>query len=119
MRKLLVAAALLATAAAPAFAQGLGERIPPWATDAVQAVRDKRIMEGYPDGKFHGERPVTIRELEIISERILAADRAEHGQAVTAADRARIHADVERMIKELPPLRRRIDGIEKRVHGRK
>lgn len=71
---MLAAAGLLALAAAPALAQGQQNQpqtpVPPfvdvpkshWAFQAVEDLRLKGIIRGYPDGSFRGKRTLTRYE---------------------------------------------------------
>lgn len=47
--------------------------VPPghWAASAVRRVSQKKIMAGEPDGKFHGEKPVTRYELAVALDRMV------------------------------------------------
>ncbi len=43
-----------------------------WAYDAVQMLEEKGLVEGYPDGLFKGERPMTRYEMAMIVARVIA-----------------------------------------------
>ncbi|NIM06005.1 MAG: hypothetical protein GTO55_06945 [Armatimonadetes bacterium] len=70
---LLVAVAILAAVAAPAFAQGAFEDVPMdhWAYQAVDMLTQAGLVEGYPDGEFKGDRPMTRYEFAMIIARAL------------------------------------------------
>ena len=44
-----------------------------WAVPSVERVEAAGLMTGYPDGKFHGDRPVTRQELAVVAARMLDA----------------------------------------------
>lgn len=37
-----------------------------WAAEAVQYLAENKIIQGYPDGKFRGDQPVTRYELAVL-----------------------------------------------------
>ena len=43
-----------------------------WAYDAVQMLEEKGLVEGYPDGLFKGDRPVTRYEMAMVVARVIA-----------------------------------------------
>jgi len=43
-----------------------------WAYDAVELLQEKGLVEGYPDGYFKGDRPVTRYEMAMAVARIIA-----------------------------------------------
>ncbi|MEQ8172602.1 MAG: S-layer homology domain-containing protein, partial [Candidatus Eremiobacterota bacterium] len=43
-----------------------------WAYDAVQMLEEKGLVEGYPDGLFKGERPMTRYEMAMVVARVIA-----------------------------------------------
>lgn len=47
--------------------------IPSWAREAVQAMVEKGLLRGYPDGTFRPDRPVTRTELAVVLDRYLGA----------------------------------------------
>lgn len=69
---------LVALLARGAFAQQSKSRpfssdlsISPWAREAVERLERERIIYGYPDGRYHGERPATRFENAIVLARFL------------------------------------------------
>ncbi len=43
-----------------------------WAYDAVNMLEEKGLVEGYPDGLFKGDRPVTRYEMAMVVARVIA-----------------------------------------------
>lgn len=44
---------------------------PAWAVGSVNRITGKKIMSNLPDGKFHGEKPVTRYELAVALDRFV------------------------------------------------
>ncbi len=70
---LLVAVAILAAIAVPAFAQGAFQDVPTdhWAYQAVDKLAQAGLIEGYPDGTFKGNRAMTRYEFAMVVARAL------------------------------------------------
>jgi hypothetical protein len=68
-----IIAALVLALAAPAFTQPFAD-VPPdhWAYDAIAELAAKGLIEGYPDGTFRGNQPLTRFEMAMIVARIIA-----------------------------------------------
>lgn len=68
MRKTLVLAVLAATAVQAQFSD-----VPPghWAKEAVEALAQKGILQGFPDGTFRGNDPVTRYQMALLLYRTL------------------------------------------------
>jgi len=43
-----------------------------WACDSVQMLEEKGLVEGYPDGLFKGDRPMTRYEMAMVVARVMA-----------------------------------------------
>jgi len=43
-----------------------------WAYDAVNMLEEKGLVEGYPDGLFKGDRPMTRYEMAMVVARVIA-----------------------------------------------
>ncbi len=43
---------------------------PSWAVVPVVSMIEKGVIQGYPDGKFHGKQPATIKEVKLVLQRI-------------------------------------------------
>ncbi len=72
----MVVAFVLATFSGPAFAAANPFSDVPfshWAYDAVQKLSSKGILQGYPDGTFKGEKPMTRYALAMVVAKMLAS----------------------------------------------
>ncbi|HEV3156616.1 MAG TPA: S-layer homology domain-containing protein [Candidatus Baltobacteraceae bacterium] len=84
----LVAAATIALNAGPAFAQS-GDSLKDvpqnhWAYKAVTQLQQDGIVEGYPDGYFKGQRPLTRYELAVVVARAVSKLESELASANSA-----------------------------------
>ena len=61
-----------------------------WAARSVQSVTSKRIMNGLPDGKFHGSKPVTRYELAVVLDRFINYIEAGRKPLTTAPAKTNI-----------------------------
>ena len=81
MRKVLtfLGASLVIVLAMPAFAQQAEpfKDVPTdhWAYQAVESLREKGIVIGYPDGYFRGKRTLTRYEFAVALDRALKAGK--------------------------------------------
>lgn len=79
-----VAAAMAVSVAVPALGQatsGPFKDVPPghWAYQAVENLRQKGILLGYPDSSFRGKRTVTRSESAVAIDRVLKQPGAPKG----------------------------------------
>jgi hypothetical protein len=76
MKKLLALVAVFALVAfaAPAFAANPFVDVPMnhWAYDAISQLAAKGIIQGYPDGTYRGNHPMTRYEMSMLVARALA-----------------------------------------------
>lgn len=97
-----------------------------WAYNAVQALVEKyRVMEGFPDKTFRGNRPVTRYEFAAALAKVMArVEEMQSGQApspsargpeVTSEDLKTIAALQVEFRRELAELKGRVDNLEERV----
>lgn len=81
-----------------------------WAYQAVSDLSDQRVVEGYPDGTFKGERNITRYELAQIIARLMAKeDQLNAEQRATLDKLAGEYAD------ELANLGVRVSNLERRL----
>ncbi|MDR5682952.1 MAG: S-layer homology domain-containing protein [Armatimonadota bacterium] len=68
-----IVAALVLALVAPVFAQPFAD-VPTdhWAYDAIAELAAKGLIEGYPDGTFKGNQPLTRYEMAMVVARIIA-----------------------------------------------
>jgi len=92
-----------------------------WAYDAVQMLEEKGLVEGYPDGLFKGDRPMTRYEMAMVVARVVA--KLEQVQAsipeipdlsiyATKEDMAALNRLLEEFREELDALGVRVANIE-------
>ena len=74
MRKALVAVVVVLAMALPAFAANPFVDVPQnhWAYDALSQLSAKGVIQGYPDGTFKGQRPLTRYEFAVAIAKMLA-----------------------------------------------
>lgn len=58
-----------------------------WAAEAVQKMADSGVLKGYPDDKFHGDKPVTRYELAVALERMIAYIQESQKPLVTKEEK--------------------------------
>ena len=113
MKKILAIAAVAAlTAGVSAYAANPFSDVSPddWAYQAVSALSDQGVVEGYPDGTFKGERNMTRYELAQVIARLMAReDQLNAEQKATLDKLAGEYAD------ELANLGVRVSNLEKKV----
>jgi len=112
-----------------------------WAADAVQRLVDMGLIEGYPDGTFGGNRPMTRYEYAMVVDRLMkyiektycTKDGCKPGQVqapvaggpdinvdvlAKASDLAEVQAIVKKLSAEfkdeIAALNARVDGVEKK-----
>ena len=110
MKKYILLAAL--AAASPAAAANPFSDVPAghWSLEAVEALADKGVLTGYPDGAFRGEEPVTRYEMAQATARLLAKeDRLSPEDRKTADRLAAEYAE------ELDGLGVRVSALEERA----
>jgi len=73
MKKIICLTALIMFLSLPAFADPFSD-VPQghWSYDAVQILEEKGLVEGYPDGLFKGDRPMTRYEMAMVVARVVA-----------------------------------------------
>ena len=92
-----------------------------WSYDAVQMLEEKGLVEGYPDGLFKGDRPMTRYEMAMVVARVVA--KLEQVQAsipeipdlsiyATKEDLETLNALLDEFREELDALGVRVNNIE-------
>lgn len=113
MKKMLavVAAAACVAFAAPAFAANPFSDVPMhhWAYDAVEQLAAHGVVEGYPDGTFKGNKPITRYEMAMM------IARAMNKGGLTGEDADTLKKLMVEFKDELDNLGVRVDGLEGRV----
>ncbi len=133
MRKVgyIASALLLLAVALPAFAQGPFSDVPAnhWAYNAVNALAEQGLLEGYPDGTFKGKQSLTRYEFAQAIARMM--DRMEQmggiqgppgppgpagaGGGLTPEQQALLDKLAKEFAPELKALRSDLDELTKRV----
>jgi hypothetical protein len=91
-----------------------------WAYGAIQALVDKyRVMGGYPDKTFRGQRPVTRFELAAALVNVMdrMEDLAQQPGRVTNQDKATLDRLKAEFATELVTLNQRVTSLESSVKG--
>ncbi|MBI3926670.1 MAG: S-layer homology domain-containing protein [Armatimonadetes bacterium] len=83
-----------------------------WAKDAVRALAEKGLVEGYPDGTFKGDRSATRYEVAMIIARFLARMEQAHASFATKAELNELRKLVEAFREELDALGVRVTNLE-------
>jgi hypothetical protein len=88
-----------------------------WAYQAVKALAADGLIEGYPNGKFEGNRPMTRYEMAVLVNR--AVDKLEAqiaaGQKQNAADIATLKKLVDEFGKELKAVQDHVAALDTKV----
>lgn len=115
MKKMLavVAAAACVAFAAPAFAANPFSDVPMhhWAYDAVEVLASHGVIQGYPDGTFKGNKPITRYEMSMMIARAMGAG------ALSGEDSALLKKLIVEFKDELDSLGVRVDNLEGRMNG--
>jgi len=116
MKKLLALIAVFALVAfaAPAFAANPFVDVPMnhWAYDAISQLAAKGIIQGYPDGTYRGNRPMTRYEMSMLVARALATVDMEKA---SKEDVEMLKKLVVEFKDELEALGVRVDALDERV----
>jgi len=116
MKKLLALIAVFALVAfaAPAFAANPFVDVPMnhWAYDAVSHLAAKGIIQGYPDGTYRGNQPMTRYEMSMLVARALATVDMEKA---SKEDVEMLKKLVVEFKDELDALGVRVDALDERV----
>jgi len=116
MKKLLALVAVFALVAfaAPAFAANPFVDVPMnhWAYDAISQLAAKGIIQGYPDGTYRGNHPMTRYEMSMLVARALATVDMEKA---SKEDVEMLKKLVVEFKDELQALGVRVDALDERV----
>jgi hypothetical protein len=110
-----VVLALTVVLAAPASARATPfADVPPdhWAGEAIQTLAADGVIDGYPDGGFKGDRPISRDEMAAIVARVVAKIDAEGAQTATGADLDTLQTSVRALSDELDVLGVRVTTLE-------
>lgn len=121
-RLLLLAALLSMVALTTTFAAPFPD-VPEnhWASSAVQTLKAKGVLEGYPDGLYRGKRAASRYEMAMALSRVIAkleqmeSSLPDFSQFVTKDDLAAVKRMVDENRQYIEELNVRVDALEKKV----
>ncbi len=83
-----------------------------WAYQAIQSLAADGLVEGYPDGKFKGDRPLTRYEMAVIVARVIAKLQANGAGFASKADLDKLQKLIDALKDELDSLGVRVTNLE-------
>jgi hypothetical protein len=86
-----------------------------WAYQAIQSLAADGLVEGYPDGKFKGDRPLTRYEMAVIVARVIAKLQANGAGYASKADLDKLQKLIDALKDELDSLGVRVTNLEDAV----
>lgn len=86
-----------------------------WAYQAIQTLSADGLIEGYPDGSFKGDRPLTRYEMAAIVARVIAKVEAEGAGTASKADLDALQKLIDALKDELDALGVRVTSLEDAV----
>lgn len=86
-----------------------------WAYQAIQTLAADGLIEGYPDGQFKGDRPITRYEMAMLIARAVAKVEAMQPKFASKADLEKLQKLVDAFKDELDALGVRVTNLEDSV----
>ena len=83
-----------------------------WAYQAIQSLAADGLVEGYPDGKFKGDRPLTRYEMAVLVARVIAKLQANGAAFASKADLDKLQKLIDALKDELDSLGVRVTNLE-------
>ena len=83
-----------------------------WAYQAIQSLAADGLVEGYPDGKFKGDRPLTRYEMAVLVARVIAKLQANGAGYASKADLDKLQKLIDALKDELDSLGVRVTNLE-------
>src|ERR1700761_4266141 len=83
-----------------------------WAYQAIQSLAADGLIEGYPDGKFKGDRPLTRYEMAVLVARVIAKLQANGAGFASKADLDKLQKLIDALKDELDSLGVRVTNLE-------
>jgi hypothetical protein len=83
-----------------------------WAYQAIQSLAADGLVEGYPDGKFKGDRPLTRYEMAVIVARVIAKLQANGAGYASKSDLDKLQKLIDSLKDELDSLGVRVSNLE-------
>jgi hypothetical protein len=86
-----------------------------WAYADIQALAAAGLVDGYPDGAFKGDRPLTRYEMAVIVARVIAKINAQGTGTASKADLDKLQKLIDALKDELDALGVRVTNLEDEV----
>ncbi|HEV8023243.1 MAG TPA: S-layer homology domain-containing protein [Candidatus Lustribacter sp.] len=86
-----------------------------WAYQAIQTLAADGLIDGYPDGSFKGDRPLTRYEMAAIVARVIAKLEAQGAGTASKADLEQLQKLIDALKDELDALGVRVTSLEDAV----
>jgi hypothetical protein len=83
-----------------------------WSYQAIQSLAADGLVEGYPDGKFKGDRTLTRYEMAVIVARVIAKLQANGAGYASKADLDKLQKLIDSLKDELDSLGVRVTNLE-------
>jgi S-layer homology domain len=83
-----------------------------WAYAAIAALAADGLIDGYPDGSFNGDRPLTRYEMAAIVARVIARIEATGAKTASKADLDNLQKLIDALKDELDALGVRVTSLE-------
>ena len=83
-----------------------------WAYEAIESLAADGLVEGYPDGKFKGDRPLTRYEMAVLVARVIAKLQANGAGYASKADLDKLQKLIDALKDELDSLGVRVTNLE-------
>jgi hypothetical protein len=83
-----------------------------WAYQYIESLAADGVIEGYPDGKFKGDRPLTRYEMAVVVARVIAKLQETQGEGVSREDLDKVQKLIDALKDELDSLGVRVTNLE-------
>ncbi len=83
-----------------------------WAYQYIQTLAADGLIEGYPDGEFKGDRPLTRYEMAVVVARVVAKLQENGGKGASRADLDKLQKLTDALKDELDALGVRTTNVE-------
>ncbi|MGD0053398.1 MAG: S-layer homology domain-containing protein, partial [Vulcanimicrobiaceae bacterium] len=83
-----------------------------WAYQAIQSLAADGLIDGYPDGAFGGDRPLTRYEMAVLVARVVAKLQANGAGYASKTDLETLQKLIDALKDELDALGVRVTNLE-------
>ena len=83
-----------------------------WAYQYIQSLAADGVIDGYPDGKFKGDRPLTRYEMAAVVARVIAKLQENQGKGPSKEDLDKLQKLIDALKDELDALGVRVTNLE-------